>query len=433
MNILIVDDTKFNLEYAKNILIENKINCHILLANSGKKALNLLAAQTIDIVILDIVMPEIDGLEVLKEIRKDEKHHNIPVIMFTSLTDKQALKKSFEYGATDFINKPIEPIEFISRVKSAISIRNYALYLNETLDTIKEQNQELLSLNKKLQETQFYLVQKEKLVAIGQLAAGVAHEINNPIGYVSSNTETLSKYIHKIKTAIDQYRKLLDCLSDTDIQSKEVQNHMKELYSLKKKLHLDFIMTDIDSLIDDSFKGLEKITKIVQSLRNFARHDLENDFNYYDFNDLVEETLLLIKNEAKYIIDIEKDLKDLPLTSCNRTQIGQVLLNIMVNAVQAIKSQSREEQGLITISTFSNENYVVCEIIDDGPGIPKDIIDKIFNPFFTTKEVGSGTGLGLSISYDIIVNKHSGELLVSSEVDQGTTFTIKLPIKKMSS
>jgi signal transduction histidine kinase len=147
----------------------------------------------------------------------------------------------------------------------------------------------------------------------------------------------------------------------------------------------------------------------------------------------VEETLLLIKNEAKYIINIEKDLKDLHLTSCNRTQIGQVLLNIMVNAVQAIKSQFREEQGLITISTFSNENYVVCEIIDNGPGIPKDIIDKIFNPFFTTKEVGSGTGLGLSISYDIIVNKHLGELLVSSEVDQGTTFTIKLPIKKMSS
>lgn len=433
MNILIVDDTRLNLEYAKNILIENKIPCHIFLANSGIDALQFLSSKRIDIVILDIVMPEIDGLEVLKKIRKNKKHNNIPVIMFTSLTDKQALKKSFEHGATDFINKPIEPIEFISRIKAAIRMRKYEMHLNETLNTIKDQNEELLSLNKKLQETQFYLVQKEKLVAIGQLAAGVAHEINNPIGYVSSNTETLSKYIDKIKTAIYKYRELLDCLNETDIQSKEIENRVAELYELKKKLHLDFILEDIGSLIDDSFQGLEKITKIVQSLRNFARHDLENDFNQYDLNDIVEESLLLIRNEAKYIIDIDKNMEELPLIFCNRTQLGQVLLNIMMNAVQAIKSQGKEDQGVITISTFSTKNHVVCEIIDNGPGIPKNIIDKIFNPFFTTKEVGAGTGLGLSISYDIVVHKHSGELLVNSELGQGSTFTVKLPIQKISS
>ncbi|QXM06497.1 response regulator [Crassaminicella indica] len=432
MNILIVDDTKFNLKYAKNILIENKIDCNIILANSGKEALAILDSEEIDIVILDIVMPEIDGIEVLKNIRKNTKYFNIPVIMFTSLTDKQALKKSFEHGATDFINKPIEPIEFISRIKAAIRIKKYEMHLTQTLNTIKNQNEELLALNKKLQETQYYLIQKEKLVAIGQLAAGVAHEINNPIGYVSSNTETLSKYIHKIKTAIDKYKELLHCLNDTNIQSEEIQNKIQELYALRNNLHLDFIMSDIDSLINDSFKGIEKITKIVQSLRNFARHDLETDFNYYNLNDLVEETLLLIKNEARYIVHIEKKLNDLPLIFCNRTQIGQVLLNIMMNAVQAIKSQKREEEGLMEISTFVSENYIVCEISDDGPGIDKNIIDKIFNPFFTTKEVGTGTGLGLSISYDIVVNKHAGELLVNSELGQGTTFTIKLPIKAIS-
>ncbi|MBF8983153.1 response regulator [Lutibacter sp. B2] len=432
MKILIVDDSRFNLEYAKNILIENNIDCHILLANSGKEALETITSTEIDIVILDIVMPEMNGIEVLTKIRKNKKTHAIPVIMFTSLTDKQALQESFDCGATDFINKPIEPIEFISRIKAAIRIRKYEIYLKETLSTIKNQNQELLDLNKQLQETQYHLVQKEKLAAIGQLAAGVAHEINNPIGYVSSNTETLSKYIRKIKAAIDQYSELLHCLNDTDIQSEEVKNRIKDLYDLQSKLHLDFILSDIDSLIDDSFEGIEKVTKIVQSLRNFARQDLETDFNYYDFNDLIEETLVLIKNEAKYIIDIEKKLDELPLISCNRTQIGQVLLNIMMNAVQAIKSQNRKEQGLIKLITFVSENYVVCEIIDDGPGIDKAVIDKIFNPFFTTKEVGSGTGLGLSISYDLIVNKHSGALLVNSEMNKRTTFTIKLPIKTIS-
>lgn len=432
VKILIVDDTRFNLEYAKNILIENKIDCHILLANSGKEALNIINSEEIDIVILDIVMPEIDGIETLKEIRKNKVHHNIPVIMFTSITDKQALQKSFECGATDFINKPIEPIEFISRIKAAMRIRKYELNLKETLNTIKIQNEELLDLNKKLQETQSYLVQKEKLIAIGQLAAGVAHEINNPIGYVSSNTQTLGKYIYKIKTTIYKYRELMDCLNDTNIESKEIQGIIEEISELRNTLGLDFIIGDIDYLIDDSFKGIEKVTKIVQSLRNFARHDLKSDFNYYDFNHLLDETLLLVNNEAKHIIHIEKDLQELPLIYCNRTQIGQVLLNIMMNAVQALKSQTREDEGFIKISAYVSENHIFCEIMDNGPGIDESIINKIFNPFFTTKEIGAGTGLGLSISYDIVVNKHSGQLLVTSKTNEGTTFTMKLPIKKIT-
>lgn len=432
MKILIVDDTRFILEYAKNILIENHINCEIVLANSGIQALEILHSQEIDIVILDIVMPKLDGLEVLKKIREDKKLSNLPVIMFTSLTDTLALKKSFEYGANDFIHKPIEPIEFISRINAAINVRTYELYLNETLNTIQVQNSELLELNKKLKETQYYLIQKEKLVAIGQLAAGVAHEINNPIGYVSSNTETLGQYVNKIKKVIEKYNELIDSLNKKDIKSEELENKKKEIYDLKNKLHLNFIMDDIEELIKDSFTGIEKVTKIVQSLRNFARHDLEDDFNYFDLTDILDESLLLVKNEAKYILDIEKDSTNIPLIFCNRTLIGQVLLNIIMNAVQAIKSQNREERGCIKISTFLYENYIVCQIADDGPGIPKSIINKIFNPFFTTKEIGTGTGLGLSISYDIIVNKHSGELLVDSEKNQGTTFTIKLPVKEIS-
>jgi signal transduction histidine kinase len=375
-------------------------------------------------------MPEIDGLQVLKEIRSNNKYKDLQIIMFTSVIEKEALKRSFEYGAMDFVNKPIEPVEFISRVKNSMRVREYNLILKENLKQIRKQNQELKDLNEKLEETQQYLIQKEKLSAIGELAAGVAHEINNPLGYVSSNTETLEQYMLKFKELIQKYRSLVETINNACTQNTEINNSVEEIYDLEKKLHIDFVIEDVEELMSDTFNGIERVTKIVQTLKNFARLETKEEFDLFSFNDIMEDTLLLANNETKYTIDIEKDFKELPLVPCNKNQISQVFLNIIINAAQAIKSQNRKDRGLIKVATSYDDKYVVCRITDDGPGIKEEIISKIFNPFFTTKDVGAGTGLGLSISYDIIVNKHEGEIFVESEDRQGTTFTIRIPIER---
>lgn len=429
MKILIVDDSKMNLELARDTLLEYKIckSTDVILAHSGVEAVEILDSKPIDIVILDIVMPGITGIRVLQYIKSKEKLKDLQVLMFTTLEKKMILKVCFDNGAKDFINKPIEPIEFISRVKSAIKERKYQLYLHENINTIKKQNKQLKEITKELKETQYYLVQKEKLVAIGQLAAGVAHEINNPLSYVSSNTETLKKYISKITDVFMKYKGLINLFEDSKEFTEKEMAMIREVKRNEKELNINFIMEDLEILLSDSFDGIDRVKKIVNSLRNFARQGVKDEYSYYDLNDIIEETLLLAKNEIKYTIDIEKDFNDLPDILCNRMQIGQVMLNIVMNAAQAINKQERNTRGKIIIKTQFIQENVVCQITDDGPGIGKENLDKIFNPFFTTKELGKGTGLGLSISYDIIVNKHAGELLVASERDKGATFIIKLP------
>ena len=181
-------------------------------------------------------------------------------------------------------------------------------------------------------------------------------------------------------------------------------------------------------MFDDSREGLDRITEIVQNLRDFSRIDQPGNRNEYNINKGIENTLVVAKNEIKYSADVKTDFSEVPPIFCHSSQINQVFLNILVNAAQAIKDQERDDNGTITIRTYATETEVVCEISDDGPGIPPDKLSKIFDPFFTTKPVGKGTGLGLSISHDIIVKKHNGEFFVESTVGEGTKFTIKLPI-----
>jgi signal transduction histidine kinase len=194
-------------------------------------------------------------------------------------------------------------------------------------------------------------------------------------------------------------------------------------------MKIDFILKDIQGLFNESKEGLNRITSIIQNLRDFSRIDHAGEFEESHLNDGINTTLIVARNEIKYDADVKTEFGDLPSVPCNPGQINQVLLNILLNAAQAIKSQEREDKGLITIKTYASENKAVIEIADNGPGIAPDKLSKIFDPFFTTKPAGKGTGLGLSVSYDIIVNKHKGELLVDSTVGEGTKFTIKLPIK----
>ena len=309
----------------------------------------------------------------------------------------------------------------------------YASIIRDVTRTIKNKmqvhkmNVDLIDSLSNLRRTQPKLVQQEKLASIGQLAAGIAHELNNPVGFISSNFTSLESYISIIKKYIKKFDNLTAIVDRGEItKAKEVARILK---AFRKEQKLDYIFTDIGDLVKESMEGILRITEIVRSLRNFSRIDNESDVEQYDINEALENTLIVAKNEIKYVADVVKNFSEIPLIECVGGEINQVLLNIIVNAAQSIKSQNRKEKGLIKIHTFSKDEYVVCKVSDNGPGIPKEIIDKIFDPFFTTKEAGKGTGLGLNISYDIIINKHRGDLYAESTVGKGTTFTLKLPVK----
>ncbi|MBW7991638.1 MAG: CBS domain-containing protein [Planctomycetes bacterium] len=287
--------------------------------------------------------------------------------------------------------------------------------------------QKLKTANDELKQAQSRLVQNEKLASIGQLAAGVAHEMNTPVGFVASNFQTLNSYVKKIRDLVTMYDELIAQIETSE--KSELRNKVEAIGQSRNDMKIDFILEDINGLFDDSREGLDRVTDIIQNLKDFSRIDQPGSRDEYDLNKGIEATLIVARNEIKYDADVKTDFSEVPLIFCHSGQINQVFLNILVNAAQAIKAQKRDGNGIITIKTYTtDDNEVVCEIVDDGPGIPPETLSKIFEPFFTTKPVGKGTGLGLSVSYDIITNKHKGTLLVDSTVGEGTKFTIKLPI-----
>ncbi|MBA7620049.1 Adaptive-response sensory-kinase SasA [subsurface metagenome] len=319
----------------------------------------------------------------------------------------------------------------VQRIKIGSKDMSVGLFIDITERKKAEEAAELAykkleEANMELKQVQSQMVQSEKLASIGELAAGVAHEMNNPVGFVASNFETLENYIKKIQSLLETYGELVKQIETSE--KTELLNKAHDIDQSRDDMKIDFILGDIQGLLDDSKEGLDRVTNIIQNLRDFSRIDQPGSLDEYNLNDGIGSTLVVARNEIKYDTDIKTDLGELPHISCNSGQINQVFLNILVNAAQAIKSQERDDKGTITIRTYASDDEVVCEISDDGPGIPADKLSKVFDPFFTTKPAGKGTGLGLSVSYDIIVNKHNGKLLSESTVGEGAKFTIKLPI-----
>ncbi|MCD6175812.1 MAG: PAS domain-containing protein [Planctomycetes bacterium] len=293
-------------------------------------------------------------------------------------------------------------------------------------ENLRAANRELEETNRQLKEMQCQLVQNEKLASIGQLAAGVAHEMNTPIGFIAGNFDALQSHVNKIVTLFNEYLSLTTMVESGTREDRLAQQ--EKIAQLYEKGKLDFVLSDIQPLFDESKEGLQRVTDIVQNLRDFSRIDQLENMEKYDLNKGIEATLVMAANKIKYDADVETELSQLPAVSCHANQINQVILNILVNAAQAIGSRGREDRGTIRIKTYTDADHIICEIADDGPGISPENRSKIFDPFFTTKPVGEGTGLGLSISHDIITEKHKGQLLVDSTVGKGTLFTIKLPI-----
>lgn len=278
-----------------------------------------------------------------------------------------------------------------------------------------DRNAEIGEANKKLAEAQNQLIQQEKMASLGQLAAGVAHEINNPIGFINSNLTMLEKYADRIFKIFTLFDTVEGTLTNPSLK--------EEIAKTKQEARYNNLKSNMVSVIEESKEGVDRVKRIVQDLKDFSRVD-EAEWQWANLHDGINSTLNIAWNEIKYKATVHKEYGDIPLVECVPFQINQVVMNLLVNAAQAIK-----DSGEIFIRTWQTDGDVVIEIEDTGTGIPANIISKIFDPFFTTKEIGKGTGLGLSLSYGIII-KHGGDLKVQSVVGKGTTFTITLPIQQ---
>jgi len=287
----------------------------------------------------------------------------------------------------------------------------------------KQISQSATDLNKaykQLSSSQAQLVQSEKMAALGQMVAGVAHEINTPLGYVNNNIEMLREFFGQLNFILQAHERLANVLLDPNATDIQLAESLAGVDEAKSGMEYEQFFTDVESLFNDTFYGVEQISELVTGLKDFSRLD-QAIMDNVSVNDCVESALLIARNTLKYKVEVIKRLDNVPKIKCTASQINQVLLNLFTNAAQAIK-----EQGYLLIKTWADSDSVYISVQDTGSGIAPENLAKIFDPFFTTKPVGQGTGLGLSISYKII-QQHGGSVRVASQVGKGTRFVIALP------
>lgn len=389
--IFVIDDQKSMRRYLEKMLeTEYEVTC----LETLKAFKECLKNDNIpDLVITDLNLKEEDGRDVLKAIT----HEHLPVLVLTSEEDIEVETELLKLGASDYIVKPANADIILHRVKIHLA---------------------LAEQKRKIDSTQDQLIQSEKLAALGQLAAGVAHEINNPVGFVTSNTNLVNKYISRF----DKELKKLEEACQED----ETGAALLTYTSWKATTKLFGFIDELRDISMESIEGLDRIKDIVKDLKDYA-HVEEVKFKAADINKMLNSSINLLRNEIKYKAEVEKDLADLPPVECISSQINQIFVNIIVNACHAI-----EEFGTITVRSALVGERVQVEVTDTGTGIPEDIRQRIFDPFFTTKPIGKGTGIGLAITRSII-ERHNGALEVDSEVGKGTTFRILLPLEQPDS
>jgi two-component system NtrC family sensor kinase len=295
----------------------------------------------------------------------------------------------------------------------AISYENVA-------NTLRESNKQLESAVKKLKLQQSQLVQSEKMASLGLLAAGVAHEINNPVGFIQSNLATLGQYLEVMKNLIGVYRSLAECMTKEGVN--EARQKIFDIEAIEKEEDLTYILEDTEALIAESRNGTARISEIVKGLKSFSRAEGEKPRDA-DINECIESTLKMVWNEIKYHCEVEKDFGEIPHLMCFSGELSQVFVNLLTNAAQTISGS-----GKIRVATALVDEQIEIRVTDIGSGIDPEHLADLFSAFFTTKPEGQGTGLGLSISYSI-VEKHGGSITVESEKGKGSTFIIRLPLE----
>ena len=419
--ILIVDDEANN----RNVLCAQLASdgYELLTAASGEEALALVDRRLPDLIVLDAMMPGISGFDLAEILKSEPRTQAIPIIMLTALGDSDSRLTALTNGAEEFLTKPVARAELQARIRNLLKLKRHqdelADHSAQLAGEVAEREQALAGANQQLVDMANQLLHAERLASIGQLTAGVAHEINNPIGFVNSNLGTLKGYVKDLVRMLRAYE-ATHAASPCDAQA------AAKLQQLRAELELDYVCDDAPQLIAESLDGVTRVRRIVGDLKNFAHAGQNPAWELADVHECLDSTLNIANNEIKYKAQVERDYGDLPLVECVPSQINQVFLNLLVNAAQAIPEGT---SGTITVRTSHTPDEVRIEISDTGSGIAPEHLPQIFAPFFTTKPQGSGTGLGLSLSLGI-VQKHGGRIEVTSQTGHGTTFSVVLPIRR---
>jgi two-component system, NtrC family, sensor kinase len=463
-NILVVDDTPENLHLLSGIL--SKKGYQVRPVPNGKLALSAAHRIPPDLVLLDIMMPEMDGYQVCQQLKADEATKDIPVIFISAINDVMDKVKAFAVGGVDFITKPFQLEEVLARIETHLKICSLQ-------NSLQERNEDLANAIQELQTTQEHLIQSEKMAALGQLIAGIAHEINTPLGIIGSsidnianfweeNLENLPQFFQKTSSQSQVYFLQLLYRSSIDrsiiftskekrkfkqnlvgyLTAKEVVNaediadtlvdmeiyddleHFLPLFQLPDweiVLNTAYQFTSFKKSISLIQRATAKSGKVVFALKSYAHFDSKQEKVEANLHSGIETVLTLYQNQLKQGIEVVRKYGDLPQFLCYPDELNQVWTNLVHNALQAMNYK-----GTLTIQTLYRDESLFIKFIDNGKGIPPEIVPKIFQPFFTTKAAGEGSGLGLDIVRKII-DKHQGNISVES-VPGETIFTVSLPI-----
>lgn len=420
--ILVVDDTPANLEVMTEIL--SFAGYRVATSISGDRALKRLQTYNPDLILLDIQMPGIDGFETCEQLKSSPVTAHIPIIFMTAQSDTHSKVKGFSLGAVDYITKPFQAEELLVRVNTHVQLSSLTRQLEQK---VLERTAELQSALDQLSRSQLQLIQSEKMASLGNLVAGVAHEINNPIGFLNGSIDNIKDYIKDLLAHLALYQQYY---SDAVAPIKE---HAETI-------DLEFLQQDLPNLLNSMNGATDRITSISTSLRTFSRADSDHKIRA-NLHEGIDSTLLILKyrlkaNERRPAIEVTQDYGDLPEIECLPGQLNQVFMNILANAIDALDDMNQGRSfaeieanpNWIKIRTCVEGNQIQITIADNGPGISDSISAHIFDHLFTTKPTGKGTGLGLAIARQIVVEKHGGTIEVNSTEGQGTEFVIHLPL-----
>jgi signal transduction histidine kinase len=417
--ILIVDDTPTNLAVLSEAL--TSANYQVAVALDGETALEQVAYKPPNLILLDIMMPGIDGFETCRRLKANPDTTQIPIVFMTALSDTVDKVKGLNLGAVDYITKPFQQEEVLARVKVHLEL----YHLNHSLDCqVKERTAELSEALDSLQNAQVQLIQNEKMSSLGQLVAGVAHEINNPVNFIHGNLIHAKGYIADLLELLRLYQE----------ETPEVNPNIE---TFSEEIDLDFLKEDLPKLVKSMEVGADRIQGIIKSLKTFSRAN-ETQFESINIHEGIDSTLLILSNRIKAKsfrrdIQVNKIYGELPLIDCCSGQLNQVFTNILSNAIDALDEsalrQSRDWCPCIEIETAVEGDQVRITIANNGGTMSREVQDHLFEPFFTTKPRGKGTGMGLSISHQIITEKHGGQLQCQVEGDR-VVFVIEIPIRQ---
>ena len=400
MKILVVDDDLVTGTLLNKFL--TKQGYEVTHVPDGAKALDIIKIQTHRIILTDWMMPEMDGPTLCRHVRELNLPQYIYIILLTAKDSKDDAVAGFESGADDFIVKPFDKLELFARIRAG---------------------QRVVDLEDKNRETHQKLAHSEKLAAVGHLAAGVAHEINNPIGFINSNLNSLNGYMQDMATMVACYRKMAQTLSKSISQNKldaGLPAMIKKSMEMENKYDIDFVVQDAHELIQDCSSGAARIKSIVHEMRYFA-HPEKQMVESCNLGAIIEKIVAQFSEQKTADIDFRLTIDIQLQIACNRPHIEQAFINIIKNAMEAVNGN-----GLIAISSQCRTDHIVITFTDNGRGIEPDHLPLVFDPFFTTKEVGQGVGLGLTTALNII-KMHNGSITCQSDPGKETSFAVRLP------